>query len=105
MIQRGVKLMMVFYPQAVSLYYPSLRYKLLHNLAAPLPSLSSFHRRQLIMTGFTCLWATRLGSFLYQVRRVHSTKDEIKHWFLLEFLGWSDCRLVISAHQEEWERF
>ncbi|KAH9452954.1 hypothetical protein MJO28_008139 [Puccinia striiformis f. sp. tritici] len=66
---------------AVSLYYPSLRYKLLHNFAAPLPRISSFHHRQLIMSGFTCLWATRLGSFLYQrIKKSGSDArfDEIK---------------------------
>ncbi|KAI7952411.1 hypothetical protein MJO29_008042 [Puccinia striiformis f. sp. tritici] len=66
---------------AVSLYYPSLRYKLLHNSAAPLPRISSFHHRQLIMSGFTCLWATRLGSFLYQrIKKSGSDArfDEIK---------------------------
>ncbi|ORY66663.1 DUF1295-domain-containing protein [Leucosporidium creatinivorum] len=47
----------------------------------PLPSLLSFHPRQLIMSGFCVLWAGRLGSFLFQ--RIHkagsdSRFDEIK---------------------------
>lgn len=53
----------------VSLYYPSLRAK------GPLPNILSFHPRQLIMSGFTCLWASRLGSFLYQVRS--SSRDNV----------------------------
>lgn len=44
----------------VSLYYPALRNK------TPLPSLLSFHPRQLAMSGFAILWAGRLGSFLFQ---------------------------------------
>lgn len=66
---------------ALSLYYPSLRNSVIQRSPAPLPPLSSFHPRQLIMSGLTCLWATRLGTFLFQ--RIHKTGgdtrfDEIK---------------------------
>lgn len=43
----------------LSLYYPALRAR------TPLPAIWSFHPRQLIMSGFTVLWAGRLGTFLY----------------------------------------
>ena len=55
----------------MSLYYPALRAK------GPLPSLLSFHPRQLIMSGFTVLWASRLGSFLYQVRPASYASSDI----------------------------
>ncbi|KAA1065884.1 hypothetical protein PGT21_014191 [Puccinia graminis f. sp. tritici] len=76
---------------AISLYYPSLRHKLLHNRAAPWPALASFHRRQLIMSGLTCLWATRLGSFLYQrIKKSGSDSrfDEIKRDPVKFFGAW-----------------
>jgi len=50
---------------AVSLYYPALRHRLLVNPALPWPPLRSFHPRQLVMSALTCLWAARLGSFLF----------------------------------------
>ncbi|MBW0460329.1 hypothetical protein O181_000044 [Austropuccinia psidii MF-1] len=76
---------------AFSLYYPSLRHKVLHNPASPLPKLSSFHNRQLIMSGMTCLWATRLGTFLYQrIQKSGSDSrfDEIKQNPLKFFGAW-----------------
>lgn len=66
---------------ALSLYYPSLKDRYIHKSSKPLPRISSFHTRQLLMSGFTCLWATRLGTFLFQrIRRSGSDSrfDEIK---------------------------
>lgn len=51
----------------LSLYLPALRAR------TALPSLLSFHPRQLIASGFCVLWAARLGSFLAE--RVHRTGD------------------------------
>jgi len=55
---------------ALSLYLPALRARsLARSQGLPIPSfltLSSFHPRQLIMSGLTLLWAFRLGSFLFQ---------------------------------------
>ena len=55
---------------ALSLYLPALRARSLarsQRLPTPgFPSLTSFHPRQLIMSGLTLLWAFRLGSFLFQ---------------------------------------
>ncbi|KAF6754520.1 hypothetical protein DFP72DRAFT_899305 [Ephemerocybe angulata] len=46
----------------VSLYYPSLKAKFLHG--APLPPLSSFAPRQLLLTAALGLWSARMGVFL-----------------------------------------
>jgi hypothetical protein len=55
---------------ALSLYLPALRARsLAKSQGLPIPSfppLSSFHPRQLIVSGLTLLWAFRLGSFLFQ---------------------------------------
>lgn len=59
----------------LSLYYPFLR------RGGPLPSLLSFHPRQLLATAGVSLWAARLGSFLYQrIKKSGSDSrfDEIK---------------------------
>lgn len=55
----------------VSLYYPALKFKasfMLGNGAnVPLPALSSFSPRQLLITTCLSLWAARMGAFLAQV--------------------------------------
>jgi hypothetical protein len=60
----------------VSLYYPALRTKTQHLLGnganAPLPPLSSFAPRQLLLTACLSVWATRMGIFLFDVRRALS---------------------------------
>ncbi|KAG0145710.1 hypothetical protein CROQUDRAFT_671617 [Cronartium quercuum f. sp. fusiforme G11] len=66
---------------ALSLYYPALRARLFYKSSKPFPRITSFHSRQLLMSGFTCIWATRLGTFLYQrIKRSGSDSrfDEIK---------------------------
>lgn len=52
-----------------SLYAPALRSRFYEGNKLPLPSITSFHSRQLIMSGLTMFWAVRLGSFLFQVSR------------------------------------
>lgn len=47
----------------LSLYWAPLR------AGKPLPSLLSFHPRQLIMSGFCVLWAGRLGSYVIYASR------------------------------------
>ncbi|KAJ4480009.1 DUF1295-domain-containing protein [Lentinula aciculospora] len=49
-----------------SLYYISLRESLLQGKLLPLPPLSSFAPRQLILSAALGIWTTRLGSFLVQ---------------------------------------
>lgn len=49
----------------ISLYYPALRTKWATSNKTPLPSLSSFHPRQLLLSAGTAIWAARLGSFLF----------------------------------------
>ncbi|SCZ97592.1 BZ3500_MvSof-1268-A1-R1_Chr4-3g07277 [Microbotryum saponariae] len=59
----------------VSLYWRPLRAGL------PLPSPLTFHPRQIVMSAFCCIWAGRLGSFLFQrIQRSGSDSrfDEIK---------------------------
>ncbi|EGG01942.1 uncharacterized protein MELLADRAFT_38825, partial [Melampsora larici-populina 98AG31] len=76
---------------ALSLYYPSLKDRYIYKSSKPLPRISSFHTRQLLMSGFTCLWATRLGTFLFQrIRRSGSDSrfDEIKRDPVKFFGAW-----------------
>jgi hypothetical protein len=51
---------------ALSLYFPALRARSLAKAQGlpipPFPALSTFHPRQLIMSGLTALWAVRLGN-------------------------------------------
>lgn len=64
-----------------SLYWPSLRGRLLLGRTDPLPGLGAFHPRQVIMSGLTALWAGRLGTFLFQRIQKHGGDprfDEIK---------------------------
>ncbi|EJD06997.1 DUF1295-domain-containing protein [Fomitiporia mediterranea MF3/22] len=66
----------------VSMYYPALRDKYVLGKNIPLPRLSSFAPRQLLLTGCLVLWSTRLGSFL--VTRAMKTGgdsrfDKVKH--------------------------
>ncbi|KAA1467315.1 DUF1295-domain-containing protein [Dentipellis sp. KUC8613] len=69
---------------AASLYYPALKAKFWDGLgrAAPLPALSSFHPRQLLVSAALGIWTVRLGSFLFQ-RALKaggdSRFDEVKH--------------------------
>ncbi|PWN50037.1 DUF1295-domain-containing protein [Violaceomyces palustris] len=69
----------------LSLYLPSIRARWITEGSltriSALPPISSFHPRQLIMSGLTIFWAARLGTFLYQrVKRSggDSRFDEIK---------------------------
>ncbi|KAG5653017.1 hypothetical protein H0H81_002710 [Sphagnurus paluster] len=48
----------------VSLYYPALKAKYIDGVPGPLPSLSSFSARQLLLSGAVGLWSSRLGMFL-----------------------------------------
>jgi len=48
----------------VSLYYPALRAKYLNG--TPLPALSSFAPRQLLLSAALGIWSARLGTFLAQ---------------------------------------
>lgn len=64
-----------------SLYWPALRGRFLLGSTAPFPPITAFHPRQLIMTGLTALWATRLGTFLFQRIQKHGGDprfDDIK---------------------------
>ncbi|KAG5354141.1 hypothetical protein C0989_007504 [Termitomyces sp. Mn162] len=65
----------------VSLYYPSLKAKFLDGIPGPLPALSSFAPRQLLLSAALGIWTARLGSFL-ALRAVKaggdSRFDEIK---------------------------
>ncbi|KAI8590051.1 hypothetical protein BDZ88DRAFT_444100 [Geranomyces variabilis] len=65
----------------VSLYYPQLAVTGLKGfLAAPLktlislPSPTVFHPRQLLLSGMTLIWASRLGSYLF-VRAINAGGD------------------------------
>lgn len=51
----------------VSLYYPTLREKYILGRNTPLPPLSSFAGRQLLVSGCLVLWSSRLGTFLLSV--------------------------------------
>ena len=53
---------------AFSLYFPTLRSRFYLGQNVPFPAITSFHPRQLLISGLTVLWAGRLGSFLFQVR-------------------------------------
>ncbi|XP_006459239.1 hypothetical protein AGABI2DRAFT_201274 [Agaricus bisporus var. bisporus H97] len=48
----------------ISLYYPSLKSKFWDGIPGPLPALSSFAPRQLLLTAAVGVWSLRLGSFL-----------------------------------------
>jgi len=48
----------------VSLYYPALKSKFIDGQAGPLPSLSSFAPRQLLLSAAIGIWCVRLGTFL-----------------------------------------
>ncbi|CAH7677581.1 hypothetical protein BY996DRAFT_4584652 [Phakopsora pachyrhizi] len=76
----------------MSLYYPSLRKRfLLGQASVRFPSITQFHPRQIIMTTTTCLWASRLGIFLYkriQKSGSDSRFDEIKKDPIKFFGAW-----------------
>lgn len=66
---------------AFSLYWPALRGKYVLGQSTAMPAITSFHPRQLIMSGLTMLWAGRLGTFLFQRIQKHggdSRFDDIK---------------------------
>ncbi|KAK7032803.1 S5A-reductase domain-containing protein [Favolaschia claudopus] len=48
----------------VSLYYPALKRKFIDGHTGPLPSLSSFAPRQLLVSAALGVWCLRLGTFL-----------------------------------------
>lgn len=52
----------------ISLYYPALRAKFWDGIPGPLPALSSFAPRQLLLSAAIGIWSFRLGSFLAMVR-------------------------------------
>ncbi|KAJ3876275.1 DUF1295-domain-containing protein [Lentinula edodes] len=65
-----------------SLYYPSLRESVIRGKLLPLPPLSHFAPRQLILSAALGIWITRLGSFLVQrafKAGGDSRFDEVKH--------------------------
>ncbi|KAL5525597.1 hypothetical protein ACEPAG_6933 [Sanghuangporus baumii] len=66
----------------ISLYYPALRDKYILKRDIPLPRLSSFASRQLLLSGCLILWSSRLGAFLL-TRALKSGGDsrfdEVKH--------------------------
>ncbi|KAJ3898755.1 hypothetical protein F5879DRAFT_979451 [Lentinula edodes] len=64
-----------------SLYYPSLRKSVMGGKFLPLPPLSHFAPRQLILSAALGIWITRLGSFLVQAFKAggDSRFDEVKH--------------------------
>ncbi|KAJ3929181.1 MAG: hypothetical protein NXY57DRAFT_1017777 [Lentinula lateritia] len=64
-----------------SLYYPSLRESVIRGKILPLPPLSHFAPRQLILSAALGIWITRLGSFLVQAFKAggDSRFDEVKH--------------------------
>lgn len=52
----------------VSLYYPAMKDKFYLGKPGPLPALSSFAPRQLLLSACLGVWSIRLGSYLLQVR-------------------------------------
>ena len=52
---------------ATSLYYPSLKARYILGKDVPLPSITSFAPRQLLISGCLVLWSSRLGTFLFSV--------------------------------------
>ncbi|KAF9484395.1 DUF1295-domain-containing protein [Pholiota conissans] len=48
----------------ISLYYPSLKSKFWNGVPGPLPDLTSFAPRQILLSAALGIWSTRLGSFL-----------------------------------------
>jgi len=51
----------------LSLYYPALEDKFYYGAPGPLPALSSFAPRQLLISAAVGIWSIRLGSFLAKV--------------------------------------
>ncbi|KAJ3567517.1 hypothetical protein NP233_g6315 [Leucocoprinus birnbaumii] len=72
----------------ISLYYPALKTKYWDGVPGPLPALSSFAPRQLLLSAAVGIWSLRLGSFLAvraikaggDSRRAH---DRIATWITL----------------------
>ncbi|TDL20775.1 DUF1295-domain-containing protein [Rickenella mellea] len=66
----------------ISLYYPSLKDKFYIGKPGPLPRLTSFAPRQLLLSACLGIWSIRLGSYLAQ-RAIKaggdSRFDEVKH--------------------------
>ncbi|KAJ3732126.1 DUF1295-domain-containing protein [Lentinula guzmanii] len=64
-----------------SLYYPALKENFIQGKLLPLPPLSSFAPRQLMLSAALGVWITRLGSFLVQAFKAggDSRFDEVKH--------------------------
>ncbi|KAJ7088370.1 hypothetical protein B0H15DRAFT_1022402 [Mycena belliarum] len=58
----------------LALYYDSLKRKLIDGVPGPLPALSSFAPRQLLLTAAVALWAARIGTFL--ALRTHRTNGD-----------------------------
>ncbi|KAF5392206.1 hypothetical protein D9757_001438 [Collybiopsis confluens] len=66
----------------VSLYYPILKESFVLRTLRPLPPLSSFAPRQLLLSAAIGVWSTRLGTFLVQrafKAGGDSRFDEVKH--------------------------
>ncbi|KAF9266473.1 DUF1295-domain-containing protein [Marasmius fiardii PR-910] len=66
----------------VSMYYPTLRASFETRTLLPLPSLSSFAPRQLLLSGALGFWTSRLGFFLFEraVKAGGDTRfDKMKH--------------------------
>ncbi|GAA95410.1 uncharacterized protein L969DRAFT_85091 [Mixia osmundae IAM 14324] len=75
----------------MSLYYPALHAKFVQGKSVPFPAITSFHPRQLLLSGFTILWAGRLSSFLFQRIQKHGSDsrfDDIKPYPLKFFGAW-----------------
>ena len=51
----------------LSLYYPYLKAKYWDGISGPLPALSTFAPRQLLLTAAVGIWSIRLGSYLAMV--------------------------------------
>ena len=51
----------------LSLYYPYLKAKFWEGISGPLPALSTFAPRQLLLTAAVGIWSIRLGSYLAMV--------------------------------------
>lgn len=51
----------------ISLYYPSLKLKFWDGVQGPLPGISSFAPRQILLSAAVGIWSLRLGSFLAMV--------------------------------------
>ena len=75
-----------------SLYYPAFKSRLWDGLSTPIPALSSFAPRQLILTAALGIWTARLGTFLVSVCRIFKSRR-----FVLETLN--------PANHESGKRF